>query len=278
MKRRLILTFLIICLVFTVFSCSKAPKKTTEQDNNDVIVQKEDALRVTLPASLGNSVYNCTDLFAATVLDSEALPKKTPILHENIFTSDAVLYTVEIKSTVRDFSIAENTKVHVVRFVREADKRSEDYFLPFEIGKTYLICGKVQILDGKPFILDDCDFSVEMKDDGTLVPLSLKSSELFKDIKTYDELMQNDDVKNTLENYDICLPKQFEALLKTKPSWLNRDESDTRPRDRFATVISEKEEVQKLIREALPIDSKKTIDIKTVTYEELLNSYTNSPK
>ncbi|MBQ8606520.1 MAG: hypothetical protein IJ408_07250 [Clostridia bacterium] len=273
MKSRIILAFLIICLIFTLFSCSKAPETVVEENVLDNTQKDDDLFVARIPPSLGNSVFKCTDLFTATVIKSEVLPPKTPILSKKIFTCDAVLYTVEVKSAIRDFSVTENTKAYVVRFVKEADEQSEDYFLPFEIGKAYVICGEVQLLDGKPFILDDSNFTVELKDDGTLVPLSLTSSELFENVKTYDELLQDKDVKDMLENYDIDLPEQFYPLLETEPSLLNWDSSDTRPKDRFAVVISEKEEVQKLIKEAMPIDSKKTLDIKTTTYEELEDAY-----
>lgn len=290
MKRRLIITVLIICLIFAAFSCSKTPQNVDEQ-NNSQQNQQGSALVVRLPATLQNSIYNCTDFFTATVLASEVLPKETPIDHRNILDFDAVLYTVEVKNAIRDFSVTENTKINVIRFIREVDEQPKsydpldipgDYYHPFEIGNTYLICGKVQVLDNKPFILDDFNFSAQVKDDGTLVPMSLKSSEFFKDIKTYDELLQNDDVKEILKENIIDLPNHLYPLLKTKPNldyWNSSEHiSDPRPRDRFAVVISEKEEARKLIKEAMPIDVKKTIDVKNASYEKLVEKYENYRK
>ncbi|MBQ8606044.1 MAG: hypothetical protein IJ408_04845 [Clostridia bacterium] len=270
MKRRLILTFLIICLVFTAFSCSKAPESVTEQSNSDA-TENVDSLTIPAPPYPDSYVHKSTDCFTATILDSETLTGKSPFPYEYEYSSTPVLYTVEVKETVRDFSVTKNTKIHVARLVREADEQSEDYFLPFEIGKTYLMCGEVSFYNNKPIILDFGDFSVELKEDGALVPMSLKGREIFKDIKTYDEFLRDEYVVKALKN-TINLPNVFYPLLKSEPLAIYRESEEIqaeyrkKEKDIYGVVLSEKEEVQKLIKETMPIDSKKTIDIKTATY------------
>ena len=106
-----------------------------------------------MPAVPDVHVHRSTDVFTATVLDSESLPKNTRFADYQTTDAEPVelgLYIVEVKNTIRDFSVAENTKIGVVRYVREADEQSEKYYLPFEVGKTYLMCGDVQLLKNKP--------------------------------------------------------------------------------------------------------------------------------
>ena len=245
---------IILCLAFSLFACAKAP----DAQNPSIQEAEADAdiLKVPFPEFLDSYVYTATDLFTATVTDSKKLKKNYFENYTESKISDIILYTVEVESVLRDFSVAENTKVYVARFVREADERSEKYFKPFEIGKTYLILGYVKLIDNKPVIHDNGRFSVEILEDGTLAPLSLTSENLFKDTKTYNDFLKDEDVKDVIENYDVDLPSVFFPLLKTKP--FSNTDAET---DIFGVVKTEKEEIRKQIRDAIPIDSEKTIEI-----------------
>ena len=252
--KKIITLVLVFCLALSLFACAKTPDNTNKNVENSI--PDSDALAVPYPVYLDSYVHRSTDLFTATVIDSKKLTKNYFENYAESSISDTMFYTVEVKSVLRDFSVAENTKIYVARFVREADEKSEKYFKPFEIGKTYLILGYVKLLDNKPVIHDNGSFSVEIKDDGSLIPLSIMSEKLFKETKTYDDFLKNKEVQDVIKNYDIDLPYVFHPLLETEPF------SETNLKtDIFGVVKSEKEQIRKQIREAIPIDSKKTIEV-----------------
>ena len=193
MKR--IFTIFIMCtLLFSVFGCKE--KAVFVEDDT-----------YTLPNKVTNMKFLISDCFIGRVTDVYNAGN-VQFADFGKGSTDVHIYSVEVNKALWAVTATESSTVRVARIDwKSADEEYDTERL--EIGKTYLFGGEVQLSSVGVCLEDETWFTAELKDDGTLVPLCNAGREAFADIKTFDEFMEAEPVKNIIENCEPKLPSCF---------------------------------------------------------------------
>lgn len=192
--KRTIALLLICVLLFSVCGCKE----------NTVITEEE---IVKLPNTVTNMEQNISDCFIGRVTDVYHAGN-VQFADFGKGNTDVDIYSVEVDRSLWTLTVTEGSTVRVARVDwKSADEDCNTRRL--EVGKTYLFGGYVQLSSAGVCLSDEIWLTSELKEDGTLVPLCDAGTEVFADIKTFDEFMASEPVRNILENSEPEIPSCF---------------------------------------------------------------------
>lgn len=193
-----VFTIFIMCtLLFSVFGCKEKAVITEDED------------RATIPITITSMKWDISDCFIGRVTDVYNAGN-VQFADFDKGSTDVHIYSVEVNKALWAVTATEGSTVRVARIDWQSvneDSNTER----LEIGKTYLFGGKVQLSSAGVCLKDETWFTAELKDDGTLVSLSDARREVFADIKTFDEFMEAEPVKNIIENCEPEIPYCFRS-------------------------------------------------------------------
>ena len=245
--KRIITLVLVFCLALSVCSCNVPNEKTENQNNKEIIENDTDGKDNTIypiQQTLTNSIKNSNfEVFKGKVISKSE--EHTGIEFPTIsHAATATLYEVEVTEVIRTYCVAEKIKIYIARYSNETGIK------PYEIGKEYVIAGSIQFYNEKPVVADVGELTFELCNDGKIIPISTASEKFLKDISDYDSFIKHKDVVEGLKKEDGKFPYQL-SIMHTLIDTSEITDSK----------ISKNDAALKLIREAFPIDSKKTIKL-----------------
>ena len=199
------------------------------------------------------AVASSNDIFIGEIMTVSPINKKVEFDNVTIADETPKLYTVKVVDVLKGQVVTTDSVIRVVHFVIDADG-DESWVKDYEIGKQYLIGGRVQPFDEKPILLDNSRITSEVDKNGNLIPISKTAQTVFKKVKTLSELLtyKNDPVVWTGREGDIS-----EMLFEAVKQNTNANEKIT-----LNTVTD-------YLKEAIKTDSDVTLTVSTTSSEQV---------
>ena len=251
--KRIFTLFTICALLFCVCGCKE---KT-------VVTEYEDT--VTLPNTIINMEQNVSDCFIGKVTDVyHAGNMQFADLDKGSTNVD--IYSIEVERAIWTLTATEGSTVRVARLDGKSTNESCNTER-LEIGKTYLFGGYVQLSSAGVCLNDTLWLTAELKDDGTLIPLCDAGNEVFADIKTFDEFMEAEPVRDIIKNCEPEIPYCFRSSAsETKVEITRKNGAALSSKQKLVKAGDAQPDRQQLIeylREAVKVNS--TIEMTPAT-------------
>ncbi len=253
--KKVVSILLIAILYLSVSSCAKPteqPKTETNSTN-----QAATGLYLNPEYTLKSKIGEAEDIFVGKILSVKSL--SSDVCFPDFIPDYGIslnLYTVKVEKTYISHLVSENITITVVgTYKPEPDEYG--YSNAFEVGKKYIMTGRVQPYNNKPIITAMTTMSAQI-DGGKLIPISSPAEQMYAGIETVEQLEKSAEFIELCKSDDIFIPKTIydeeKELTNDSAATLNPEKSQT------------KQEVIETIREAIKVDSKVKMDISYDNY------------
>ena len=167
--------------------------------------------------TLKNSVMSATDIFIGEVIAAKELNEHITFDDFTTLTSIPVLYTVKVTKILKQHIVTDDSIIQVLHCIVDSKNNlpGEYSVNGYEIGKQYLIGGRVQPYKEKAIILDYSQLTARINEDGTIVSESDVAKKNFEGIFTISELVEHEEVKGLWENKQTDTATRFKDLIPT---------------------------------------------------------------